>query len=277
MYILEKLIVYSKMKIFNLFVLFVIFMGAFPAYSLANDIENQHADRRGYECDEKHVIILHGLGRTKFAMQDLADYIETRSGCWVSHNIDYPSRIYSVAQLSTNYLAPVIDGLIDDGVRSEDIYFVTHSLGGILVRQYLANDAPENMEFGRVVMLAPPNQGSEVSEALRHNWFFVQIDGAAGIELGTRDNDIAALLPDASDYELGVIAGDVNHMFLTNLVLPRPNDGLVTVESTKLEGMNDHIVLPVDHTFIMRDAAVQRAVVNFLNYGRFELIAGSPP
>lgn len=177
-------------------------------------------------------------------------------------NVDYPSRDYPVAVLTELAIPPALESCGD-----QSIHFVTHSLGGILVRQYLANQELKNLK--RVVMLGPPNHGSEVVDKLQGLPGFYTINGDAGYELGTHQDSVPNSLGPAN-FDLGIIAGTRTINFVLSTLIPGTDDGKVSVESSKLEGMNDHIEMPVTHAFMMRNTDVMNQVVYYLQNGSFK-------
>lgn len=187
----------------------------------------------------------------------------TRSGFEVS-NINYPSRKHSIDVLAADAVGRGIEACRKKTTGA--MHFVTHSLGGILVRYHFQADMPE--ELGRVVMLGPPNKGTGVVDGLAGVPGFSFLSGPTGMVLGKGEESILKEMPPAN-FDLGIIAGDTNINPLSWFYIDGPNDSLVSVESTKLEGMDDHIVLPVMHTLMMRNNEVVDNVIHFLKTGGF--------
>ena len=146
------------------------------------------------------------------------------------------------------------------------VHFVTHSLGGILLREYLAHHSIPNL--GRVIMMAPPNHGSLVVDSLRRRAWGRWILGPAGCQLGTGTDDLPQRLPPV-DFCCGVIAGDVSFNPIFSSVLDSPDDGKVSVKSTEVAGMTDSVVVHSSHTWMMWRAQTLRYVLAFLREGSF--------
>jgi len=207
------------------------------------------------------VVVLHGLGRSSMSMWLLANRL-TQAGFEV-HNLDYPS-----TQASVQELVGVLSNQIEKCCLGSEkpLHFVTHSLGGILVRAYIAQKRPHNL--GRVVMLSPPNQGSQLVDELRENPLFQWATGPAGQELGTDPSNLPSRLGPA-DFEVGIITGSQSLNPLASWLVTGEDDGKVSVESAQLKGMADFLVVPNTHTFIMNSSQVAQEVVHFLEHGSF--------
>jgi len=209
------------------------------------------------------VILLHGLCRTSHSMAKMERAL-TGAG-YQAQNVSYPSRTASIQQLADDAIGNAVGNCQRDGAARID--FVTHSLGGILVRSYLARHPLPSL--GRVILLAPPNQGSEVVDKLGWLFLFKWINGPAGNELGTGTNSTPSQLGPVN-YPVGVIAGDRSINWINSLLIPGVDDGKVSVERTRLAGMSDHIVIHTAHPFIMKNREAIRQTIQFLRTGAFD-------
>lgn len=211
-------------------------------------------------------VLLHGLWRTENSMGRMEKSL-AEAGYRVL-NIEYESTKKPIELLAEEAVREGVDACLD----AESIHFVTHSMGGILLRQYLEqNDIPR---LGRVVMLGPPNQGSEVIDRYADLPGFEWISGPAGLQLGTGEASVPRSLGPAR-FDLGIIAGTRSVNPILSRTLPGADDGKVSVDATRVDGMDDHLELPVTHVFMMRDKEVIEQVQHFLANGHFKRTAGT--
>lgn len=207
------------------------------------------------------VVILHGIFRTSRHMRKLAASLAAHG--YETLNIDYPSTRYPLEQL-----AKIIRETIESRAEEyQKVHFVGYSMGGLVLRTLLTHYRPDQM--GRVVLLAPPNKGSEVADFLKNNWLYKKLYGPAGQQLITDQASFSHLFG-AVDYECGVIAGSFSVDPVSSLLIKGVGDGKVSVENTKIDGMCDHIVVHASHTFFPHNHHVQRQTLHFLRNGSFQ-------
>ena len=211
------------------------------------------------------VVLLHGILRSKTDMLLLNNFFEKNG--YDTLNILYPSREKSLEDL-TEFVHEKIQNCPHYHGTNTILNFVTHSMGGLIARYYIATHCPENL--GKVVMLGPPNTGSEFADWLTETEIlapaFKAIFGPAGAQLGTKYKHI----DDDINYPLGVIAGNLSINPLAPWILDGEHDGIVPVERTKIEGMTDHIVIPATHSFMMFNGEVMDQALYFLKHNRFD-------
>ncbi len=209
-----------------------------------------------------YIILVHGLGRTNFSMLKPAIYFKNRGYHII--NINYPSTEYKIQILAEEYLDKAIKKCNN---KNKKIHFFTHSLGGIIVRYYLHNNYLDNL--GRVVMLSPPNSGTELADIIEKFPTFRWRNGPVLEQLTTARNSLPNKLGPVN-FETGIITGNRSYSILASLLLSGEDDGKVSVENAKIKNMKDFLIVNRTHTFIMNSDFVLRQAHNFFKYGKFK-------
>jgi pimeloyl-ACP methyl ester carboxylesterase len=208
--------------------------------------------------EKEVVVLLHGLARSNMAMWLLKQRLE-EADLYVK-TIDYASLNQTPEQIVQN-----ISQQINECCRSVNnrVHFVGHSLGGLLIRAYLVENKLDNL--GSVVLIGTPNQGSEIADYANRKWWG-KFAGPAALSLGTKKESFPNTLPEP-DYPVGIIAGVSSSD--NEEIIPGLDDGLVSVESTKLENMQDFIAVPSGHSMMRYNKEVARQTIHFLKHGQF--------
>jgi len=211
--------------------------------------------------NDEAVVILHGLARGSHTMGRLQNTLE-EAGYRVT-NLDYPSTRAEPAEL-IDMLGRSVRQCCADAAR---VHFVTASIGSIITRGYLAEEHPDNL--GRVVMIAPPNRGSEIIDLIGGLFLVRRLLGPTAVALRTDEGGLTQSLPPI-DYDVGIIVGTRSSNPISALVIPGPDDGGVSVEGAKLEGMKDFVTVARTHSSITSAPEVSRHALYFLRTGRFD-------
>jgi pimeloyl-ACP methyl ester carboxylesterase len=181
-------------------------------------------------------------------------------------SIGYPSHRVSIAAAVQQHLNPALEQL--EIAPGSQVHFVTHSLGGIVFRAWAAQRDPA-FPLGRAVLLAPPNQGSQIIDELRQwgwvRWFLGPVSAELGTDAASTPNTLGPLPP-----ETGIIMGNKDTLPVFRHLLGSESDGVVTIASAHGEGEADFTLLPANHATIIIQPAVFRAVHRFLQTGSFK-------
>lgn len=208
------------------------------------------------------VVLLHGLGRTGLSMASIARTLRRAGYPTLSPYYGHGRTMAGIVA----HLAPRIDRFAT--AHPGPLHIVTHSLGGLVARAFITATRPTGL--GRVVMLSPPNAGSELADFATAVGLGGLILGRVGAHLRTAQTTAVVAELGPVDFDLGIIAGSRRlDPVLAARLLPTPNDGKVAVAATIVDGMRDHLVLPVQHSLMLYDRAVIDQVCAYLGTGRF--------
>ena len=215
------------------------------------------------EVERECILLIHGLARRAKALKKMRNTFAHNG--YLAIALDYPSTEYSIEQLSQPVLTTGIDACQNNGATR--IHLVTHSMGGIIARHYLKyNDIPN---FGRLIMLAPPNQGSELVDFYSTLPGFKKLLGPAVVQLGTDKERSLPLKLGPVMVDTAVVAGSVSSNSIMSITLPGPDDGKVTFASTKVQGMCAQLLLPTSHRLIIQDDQTIEEIINYIHTGKF--------
>lgn len=247
----------KKIMIISITVLVFIILGITIWKSLGY-LVYRYPDQKG-----DYVVLVHGLWSSPLAMMKIGERLVDNGYNVI--NVGYPSSEIPIKEISREYFQNVIQKNCIDSTKK--IHFVTHSMGGIVVRDYIGSpDASD--KIGRVVMLAPPNRGSEIIDNFKGVGILEKIIGPAGMELGTSDADTPIKLGNAK-VPTGIIIGTGKTFPLLDLFIENENDGMVSVENAKLGGMRDFKISDPSHTMITFDSNVITMILRFLKTEKF--------
>jgi len=229
--------------------------------SITISVKNPPLPTAKGEC----VVLIHGMGRTLHSMDELQDSLVAAG--YDTVNLGYPSTKKSIEAIAAENFPKALGKC--QQFHPSTIHFVSHSLGGIILRKVFKEYKPKNM--GKVVMLSPPNHGSAAADTLKNWWLYKMLNGPAGQQLTTDAGSLPNTLGPV-DYPVGIITGDQYYIFDYWLaeMIPGPNDGKVSITSARLDGMRDFMVVHETHPFIMDAKYVQNEVIYFLQHGRFK-------
>ena len=220
--------------------------------------------RKVATSQNRHLVLLvHGIGRGPATFGDLP--VKLRKAGIEARAVSYPSTRGSIEDHAAQ-----LERLLQQSESVDEVSFVTHSMGGIIVRRLLARDGvwKSRVKPARLIMIAPPNQGSVVAQALQPTWPYRLVYGAAGQQLTPAK---IATLP-VPKIPFGIIAGGKGNSEGYNPLIPGDDDGTVAVSETRLDGATDFMILLGLHGFIARSVQVERPVVNFLKSTRFNQV-----
>ena len=206
----------------------------------------------------KAVILAHGIIRSSKSFGSMREELEKQG--YLVVGFDYPSTQISITD-AAEHLASVVESL--EGI--EQIDFVVHSLGGLVVRAYLAKQTDKRIQ--RMVMMGVPNRGAKMADHIQTNLLYKLFYGPAGQQLGSGEDGLIAKLP-TPKFEFAMIAGSKGTINGYNPLVPGDDDGTVSITSTRLPGAADFLTVRCLHSFLMFNDTAVAATVRFLETGR---------
>ena len=223
--------------------------------------DSKNCSSQAKKCLNEDVILVHGFARSSRDMRVLAKALRKQG--YNTHQINYLSIRKNINNIQSNVFKQMMSIISNNTARK--IHLVGHSLGGLLVRSYLAKHSIPNMGF--VVIIGSPNKGTNFVDYYKQSWWFKWFGDITHI-FSAKQSAFLNSLP-LPNYTLGVIAGNFNSKWQEH-ILPGPDDGLVPVKSTKIKGMKDFIIIENTlHRWLIYKRQVIDQVIYFLSHGRF--------
>jgi len=149
--------------------------------------------------------------------------------------------------------------------KDQTVHFVGHSLGGLMIRAYLEDTKIKNL--GRVVLIGTPNKGTTLIDNYQDSWL-IDMVGPMAASLGTDKDSFPNSIADPY-YPVGIIAGTSKGNDNED-ILPGEDDGIVPLESTKIDGMTDFIKIESGHSMMRYNREVADQTIEFLQNGKFK-------
>ncbi|EOQ89874.1 alpha/beta hydrolase family protein [Leptospira yanagawae serovar Saopaulo str. Sao Paulo = ATCC 700523] len=230
-------------------------------FALGTGCTDQKLSQKTKISDQQEcVVLIHGFLRSSNHLKNLSDFL-IENGYYVV-SIEYESTSMSISEIADSNLSN-----FEEHCQNQKIHFVTHSLGGILLRSYLKKNQIKHL--GKIVMLAPPNKGSEVADFLSKFKVFNLILGPVVSQLKTDQNSYVNSLG-LPNFQFGIIMGNVTIDPISSYLIPGDDDGKVSIENSKLENMNDFLLVERTHNFIVDAPEVKEAILNYFKFGKFK-------
>lgn len=230
-------------------------------YEHCRAVFDRQRQKRAAEPRVRHMVLLiHGLGRSADAFNQMQEAL--RQAGYDAASVNYPSTRQSISAHAAN-----LEHLIEALEEVDTISFVTHSLGGLVIRDMLSRDGAwkSRLHVHRIVMIGPPNQGSHLAQKLRRVPGYQFLTGESGRELSS---GFASGLP-IPEAEFGIIAGGRGNDVGFNPLLPGDDDGFVTVAETRLDGVRDHLIVNTTHGLLDDHPITIESTIRFLRTGCF--------
>jgi pimeloyl-ACP methyl ester carboxylesterase len=219
---------------------------------------------------KKHVVVLlHGLAGTRNYMEPMAQFLR-------EHGYDVVSIGYASTKATIQDLSRSLENVVRNLQGIEQVSIVAHSMGCILVRnmlyriQHCRDPSPINVNFCRMVMISPPNQGAYLADTIGQLKLVQAVFGPS-VEQFSPSKGWPALEAELTVpwFEFGIIAGGTGTQRGYLGCIPGDDDGLLAIDSHYLEGAADFIQVGGLHQLMPRYQAVQDSTLHFLQYGHF--------